>query len=187
MLFQTLVTWKLTWNTLNCSSFASISMIDTYHRNGLYPRATPFILGVEGAGSIVAIGSDVPSEVELATRVAYYGTDTYAEYTSVPWKQTFEIPDDISTAQAVAVVTQGLTAHYLVTSTFPLKRGQTCIVHAAAGGKSAFLVKIFLADWIACEAICCQNRHLRTSLVCVGVCKSPLHLGANQREGRHRH
>jgi NADPH2:quinone reductase len=110
-------------------------MIDTYHRNGLYPRETPFILGVEGAGSVVALGSDLPADVELNTRVAYYGTDTYAEYTSVPWHQTFELPSQISSAEAVAIVTQGLTAHYLVTSTFALKPGQTCLIHAAAGGE----------------------------------------------------
>mmetsp|Transcript_14860 Transcript_14860/g.19489 ORF Transcript_14860/g.19489 Transcript_14860/m.19489 type:complete len:355 (+) Transcript_14860:186-1250(+) len=132
---------------------AGLNFIDCYHRSGLYPRETPFILGVEGAGTVVAAGPNVdldsfsPNNPSLkgnivGARVGYYGTDTYSEYTVVPLEQSFPLPEDIGWNDAVSVVTQGLTAHYLVRSTYKLDDHDWCLIHACAGGTGQLMVQM---------------------------------------------
>lgn len=119
-----------------------INFIDVYHRTGLYPIPLPFIPGSEAAGSIEAVGADV-KEFQPGDRVAYaMSLGAYAEYSAVPAAKLVRIPDAIDTESAAAAMLQGMTAHYLVTSTYPLKRGDTALVHAAAGGVGLLLIQM---------------------------------------------
>ncbi len=119
-----------------------VNFIDVYFRTGLYKAPeTPVRLGNEGAGVVVATGAGVT--VPVGTRVAYtMARGSYAEYASVPATSLVPLPDSISDEQAAAVLLQGMTAHYLTHSTFALKPGQTCLIHAAAGGAGLLLVQI---------------------------------------------
>ena len=120
---------------------AGVNFIDIYQRTGLYPVAPPFTPGMEGAGVIDAVGSDVTA-VSPGMRVAYAMTvGAYAEYAVVPARAVVALPDALSTRLAAAVFLQGLTAHYLVTDTAPLAGGSTVLVHAAAGGVGRLLVQ----------------------------------------------
>ena len=120
---------------------AGVNFIDIYQRTGLYPVALPFTPGMEGAGVIDAVGSDVKS-VSPGARVAYAMTaGAYAEYAVVPAAAVVELPGALSTRLAAAVFLQGLTAHYLVTAAAPLEAGSTALVHAAAGGVGRLLVQ----------------------------------------------
>ena len=120
---------------------AGVNFIDIYQRTGLYPVAPPFTPGMEGAGVIDSVGSDV-SSVSPGMRVAYAMTmGSYAEYAVVPARAVVEVPESLSTRLAAAVFLQGLTAHYLVTATVPLQAGSTALVHAAAGGVGRLLVQ----------------------------------------------
>ena len=118
-----------------------VNFIDVYYRNGLYPGPeTPVRLGNEGAGTVVAIGKGATFRV--GQRVAYaISRGSYAEYASVPEKALVALPDAISFRDAAAVMLQGMTAHYLTRSTFPLKAEDTCLVHAAAGGAGLLIVQ----------------------------------------------
>lgn len=119
-----------------------INFIDVYHRIGLYPKDVPFVPGLEGAGEIVKVGKNV-SQWQAGTKVAYNGAPgAYAELTAVPVEKLVEIPDEIDFKLAAAVMLQGMTAHYLHKSTFPLGEGDTCLVHAAAGGVGLLLVQM---------------------------------------------
>ncbi len=119
-----------------------VNFIDTYHRRGWYPLTPPFTPGVEGAGVVDAVGPDV-SLVQVGDRVAYgMQVGSYAEYAVVPARLLVKLPDNVSAQQGAAAMIQGLTAHYLACSTYPLKEGDTCLVHAAAGGTGALLVQI---------------------------------------------
>jgi NADPH:quinone reductase len=121
---------------------AGVNFIDVYHRTGAYPLSFPLVLGGEGAGVVVSAGPGV-TEVAPGDRVAFGGVSgTYAELASVPAAKLVHVPDGIATKQAAAVMVQGLTAHYLATSTYPLKSGDTCLVHAAAGGVGLLLCQI---------------------------------------------
>lgn len=121
---------------------AGLNFIDTYHRSGLYPVSLPFILGVEGAGTVEAVGADV-SEVEVGDRVAYFGQPgSYAEYATVPSDKLLPVPAKLDIKVALAAVLQGMTAHYLVHSTYPVKSSDTILVHAAAGGTGALIVQM---------------------------------------------
>jgi NADPH2:quinone reductase len=119
-----------------------VNFIDVYFRTGLYKAPeTPVRLGSEGAGIVVAAGEGVP--FEKGARVAYaMARGSYAEYASVPGSSLVPIPDDVSFEQTAAVMVQGMTAHYLTNSTFVLKSGLTCLVHAAAGGVGLMLVQV---------------------------------------------
>ena len=120
---------------------AGVNFIDIYQRTGLYPMALPFTPGMEGAGVIDAVGSDVKS-VSPGARVAYAMTaGAYAEYAVVPAAAVVELPGALSTRLAAAVFLQGLTVHYLVTAAAPLEAGSTALVHAAAGGVGRLLVQ----------------------------------------------
>lgn len=119
-----------------------INFIDVYHRTGLYPKDVPFIPGLEGAGEIVQTGKNV-SEEQVGKNVAYNGVPgAYAEFTAVPVDKMVTIPEGIDSKVAAAVMLQGMTAHYLHKSTFPLGPGDTCLVHAAAGGVGLLLVQM---------------------------------------------
>ncbi|MDQ4076465.1 MAG: quinone oxidoreductase [Chloroflexota bacterium] len=119
-----------------------VNFIDIYHRTGQYPRSLPFIPGSEGAGVVEAVGPGV-SEVEEGDRVAYaMEPGSYAEYAVVEASKLVPVPEEITTEQAAAVMLQGMTAHYLSHSTYPLKEGDTALVHAAAGGVGHLLVQM---------------------------------------------
>ncbi len=119
-----------------------LNFIDVYQRTGLYPAPLPRLMGVEGAGVVEAIGPDV-TEVRVDDRVAYTGVPgSYAEYAIVPAERLVTLPPGVDTHTAAAAMLQGMTAHYLVHTTYPLKRGNSCLVHAAAGGVGLLLCQM---------------------------------------------
>lgn len=119
-----------------------VNFIDIYHRKGQYPLPTPFIPGSEAAGVVDAVGSGV-REVKVGDRVAHaMERGSYAEYAVIPVWKLVKIPDSISDQAAAAVMLQGLTAHYLSYSTYPLKPGEWALVHAAAGGVGLLLTQL---------------------------------------------
>lgn len=122
---------------------AGLNFIDVYFRTGLYKGpALPFTPGQEAAGTVVALGPGV-TEVAVGDRVAYTGVQgAYAELAAVPAARLVKLPDGVSTRQGAAAMLQGMTAHYLACSTYPLKPGDTCVVHAAAGGVGQLLCQI---------------------------------------------
>lgn len=121
---------------------AGVNFIDVYFREGRYPAPLPFINGQEGAGLVVAVGSDVTT-LKLGDRVAYTGSlGSYAEYAAVPAARLVKLPDELDFNQAAAAMLQGMTAHYLSHSTYPVKGGDTVLIHAAAGGVGQLLVQM---------------------------------------------
>ena len=119
-----------------------VNFIDVYFREGRYPAPLPFIDGQEAAGTVTEVGSDVKT-VKPGDRVAYTGViGSYAEYAAVPADRLVHVPDKITDQQAAAAMLQGMTAHYLVNSTYPLKKGETALIHAAAGGVGLLLVQM---------------------------------------------
>lgn len=121
---------------------AGVNFIDTYFRTGLYPAPPPVVLGSEGAGTVESVGSDV-TNVKPGDRVAYCmsrGSD--AEYALVPAWQLVKLPASIDFNTGAAAILQGMTAHYLTHSTYPLKPGDSCLIHAAAGGMGLLLVQM---------------------------------------------
>jgi NADPH2:quinone reductase len=123
-------------------SASGVNFIDVYFREGRYKSALPFIVGQEGAGVVSAVGSEVKS-VQVGDRVAWTGLQgAYAEYAAVPADRLVSIPDGVTDQQAAAAMLQGMTAHYLSHDTYPLKRGETALVHAAAGGVGLLLVQM---------------------------------------------
>lgn len=121
---------------------SGLNYIDTYHRSGLYKVALPFTLGIEIAGTIDALGSGV-SGWQVGDQVASASAiGGYAEYALAPADKLVRVPAAVDLKLAAAVLLQGMTAHYLTHSTFPLKAGDTCLVHAAAGGVGLLLCQI---------------------------------------------
>lgn len=121
---------------------AGVNYIDTYHRRGLYPMDLPFTPGNEGAGVVAAVGEDV-ADFAVGDHVAWaHSPGSYAQQAVVPAGSAFPVPDGIDDETAAAAMLQGLTAHYLVTSTYPVKPGDTVLVHAAAGGVGLLLVQV---------------------------------------------
>jgi NADPH2:quinone reductase len=119
-----------------------VNFIDVYHRTGLYPLPLPFTPGSEAAGTVESIGSEV-SDLAIGDRVAYAMTvGAYAEYAAVPAARLVKIPEGIDAQAGAAAMLQGMTAHYLSTSTYPLKNGDTALVHAAAGGVGLLLIQM---------------------------------------------
>ena len=119
-----------------------VNFIDVYYRSGAYPAQLPFTPGQEGAGVVVAVGPSV-SRVAVGDRVVTrVGSGAYAELLVVHEDALSELPDEVDYETAAAVYVGGLTAHYLACSTYPLEAGQTCLVHAAAGGVGQLLVQI---------------------------------------------
>lgn len=121
---------------------AGVNFIDTYHRRGWYPIPAPFTPGVEAAGVVDAVGDGV-SGFSVGDRVAYGLTiGSYAEYSLVDAGVAVPLPADVTFEEGAAAMIQGMTAHYLACSTYPLQPTDTCLIHAAAGGTGALLVQI---------------------------------------------
>lgn len=121
---------------------AGVNFIDVYFRSGQYPMQTPFTLGQEGAGVVDAVGPGV-SEVAEGDRVAYTGVaGSYAEAAVVPVDSLVPVPESIELQTAAAVMLQGMTAHYLTTTTYPLASGHKALVHAGAGGVGLLLTQM---------------------------------------------
>src|SRR5213079_1811179 len=121
---------------------AGLNYIDVYYRSGLYKAELPMTLGMEAGGVVTAVGPNV-TEVKVGDKVAYTGVPgAYAQYAAVPAQRLITLPAGVSTRQGAAAMLQGMTAHYLATSTYPLKAGDTCLVHAAAGGVGRLLVQV---------------------------------------------
>jgi NADPH2:quinone reductase len=121
---------------------AGLNYIDVYFRTGLYKADLPFTPGLEAGGTVTAVGPNV-TEVKVGDRVAYTGVPgAYAEYAAVPAPRLVALPAGVSTKQGAAAMLQGMTAHYLACSTYPLKAGDTCVVHAAAGGVGLLLCQM---------------------------------------------
>jgi NADPH2:quinone reductase len=119
-----------------------VNFIDTYHRTGLYKIPLPAILGSEGAGTVEAVGEGVTG-VKPGDRVAWaMARGSYAEFAAVPAHVLIHIPDSVDFTEAAAAMLQGMTAHYLTHSTFPLKAGQVALIHAAAGGTGGLMVQM---------------------------------------------
>jgi NADPH:quinone reductase len=122
---------------------AGVNFIDVYQRTGLYRVALPLIPGSEAGGTISAVGPGVAGEVRVGDRVAYSGVlGAYAQRAVVPVERLVVLPNGVSTKQGAAAMLQGMTAHYLATTTWPLKSGDTCLVHAAAGGVGLLLCQV---------------------------------------------
>jgi NADPH2:quinone reductase len=121
---------------------SGVNFIDCYFREGRYKAPLPITLGQEGAGVVTAVGADVKS-VKVGDRVAWTAVHgSYAEYAAVPADKLVPIPHGVSDHQAAAVMLQGMTAHYLSHDTYPLKRGETALMHAAAGGVGLLLTQM---------------------------------------------
>ena len=121
---------------------SGVNFIDVYFRIGLYPAPLPFTPGNEASGTVEAVGEGV-TDLKPGDRVAYaMFRGSYAEYTVVPEAQLVKLPASVDFNTAAAAMLQGMTAHYLTHSSFPLKKGDTCLVHAAAGGAGRLVVQM---------------------------------------------
>jgi NADPH:quinone reductase len=121
---------------------SGVNFIDIYFRKGVYPAPPPIILGSEGAGTVEAVGPDV-NNFAPGDRVAYaMPRGSYAEYQAVPAWQLVKIPASVDFETAAAAMLQGMTAHYLTHSTYPLKPGDSCLIHAAAGGTGRLILQM---------------------------------------------
>lgn len=121
---------------------SGVNFIDVYFREGRYKAPLPIVLGQEGAGVVTAVGADVKS-VKVGDRVAWAGLlGSYAAYASVLADRLVQVPAGVTDQQAASAMLQGMTAHYLSHDTYPLKRGETALVHAAAGGVGLLLVQM---------------------------------------------
>lgn len=121
---------------------AGVNFVDIYFRRGLYPQELPFTPGMEAGGVVDATGSGV-TDFKAGDRVAYaMQIGSYTQYAVVPAWKLVKLPDRIDTKSGAALLLQGMTAHYLATSTYALKKGDTALVHAAAGGVGRLLVQI---------------------------------------------
>ena len=121
---------------------AGVNYVDTYQREGRYPVPTPFVLGLEGAGTVSAVGEDVTG-IAVGDRVAWKAAlGSYAAHVAVPAAVAVPVPDAVDAETAAAVMLQGLTAHYLATSTYAVQPGDWVVVHAAAGGVGLLLTQV---------------------------------------------
>ncbi len=121
---------------------AGVNFIDIYHRRGLYQMELPMIPGMEGAGSVLAVGGEV-DEFVTGDRVGWSDVlGSYSERLVVPASRAIPVPDGVEAATAAAVLLQGLTAHFLANDTFPLSAGDRCLIHAGSGGVGHLLTQI---------------------------------------------
>ena len=121
---------------------AGVNFIDVYNREGRYKAPLPLVLGQEGAGVVTAVGSGV-HDLAVGDPVAYSSVlGSYAEYAAVPADRLVKIPAGVGERDAAAAMLQGMTAHYLSHDTYPLKKGETALIHAAAGGVGLLLVQM---------------------------------------------
>jgi NADPH2:quinone reductase len=141
---------------------AGVNFIDVYIREGRYPAPLPFVSGQEGAGVVTDVGSEVTT-IKRGDRVAYTSVmGSYAEYAAVPANRLVKIPDELDFEQAAAAMLQGMTAHYLLYSTYPLQKGETALIHAAAGGVGLLLVQ--MAKRIGGRVIATAGTHEKAQL-----------------------
>jgi NADPH2:quinone reductase len=126
-------------------SATGVNFIDTYHRSGLYPMRLPLVPGSEGAGEVVAVGAGVDGVRvgELVGSTNFAGA--YAEYALVSADRVVPLPDGLAAEQAAAVLLQGMTAHYLLFDSYPVRSGDTVLVHAGAGGMGLLLTQLATA------------------------------------------
>ena len=121
---------------------SGINFIDIYQRNGQYEVDLPYVLGLEGAGVVKEVGSNVVA-FSIGDFVAYSGVPgSYAEYILAPADRLVQLPEGLKVQEGAAAMVQGMTAHYLAFSTYPLKQGNSCLIHAAAGGVGLLLVQM---------------------------------------------
>ncbi len=121
---------------------AGVNFIDVYFRTGMYKAPLPLTLGLEGAGVVTAVGTGV-TDVKIGDTVAWTGVPgSYAQMAVVPADRLVKLPPGVEPKVGAAAMLQGLTAHYLVRSSYPLKKGDTCLVHAAAGGMGLLLCQM---------------------------------------------
>lgn len=121
---------------------AGLNYIDTYQRSGLYQVPLPYVLGLEGAGTVIEVGAGV-SRFTVGDRVAWATCPgSYAERVAVQVDKAMGVPADVPLDLAAAVPLQGMTAHFLAVDTFPIEPGQRCLVHAGAGGVGLLLIQI---------------------------------------------
>lgn len=121
---------------------AGLNYIDTYHRSGLYEVPLPYVLGLEGAGTVIEVGDDV-DEIGPGDRVAWAtGPGSYAERVKVAADKVMVVPDGVDWEVAATVPLQGMTAHYLAVDTYTLGPGDRCLIHAGAGGVGLLLIQI---------------------------------------------
>jgi NADPH:quinone reductase len=121
---------------------AGVNFIDVYQRIGIYKLALPITLGMEGAGKVTAVGDGV-RDIKVGDRVAWTSVQgAYADLCAVPADRLVVLPSGVTTKQGAAVMLQGMTAHYLAGSTYPLKSGDTCLIHAGAGGVGLLLTQV---------------------------------------------
>ncbi len=119
-----------------------VNFIDTYFRSGLYPRDVPFIVGTEVCGTIAAVGDDVAALTVGDRVVTAQGLGAYAEYCLAPADFVAYVPDGVAPDVAASALLKGMTAHYLIKSTYPVQQGDTVLMHAGAGG-----VGLILTQW----------------------------------------
>ena len=124
---------------------SGINFIDVYRREGRYPTPTPFVLGAECAGTVVAAGAGVDGFAEGDVVASADAVGSHAEFAIVPADKAVPVPAGLDPELAAAAMLQGMTAHYLVNSTYPLRAGDTALVHAAAGGVGQLLVQLVKA------------------------------------------
>ena len=123
-------------------SAVGVNFVDVYFREGRYPEKLPFTPGQEAAGVVAEVGKDVTS-LKPGDRVAYSSVQgSYAQYATVPADRLVRIPDGLDDRSAAAVMLQGMTAHYLLHDSYPLRKGDTALIHAAAGGVGLLLVQM---------------------------------------------
>ena len=121
---------------------SGVNFIDTYFREGRYPAKLPYTLGTEAAGEVVAVGEGV-TDVKVGDRVAWcLVPGTYATLAVAPAARLVKIPEGVTTQQAAAVLLQGMTAHYLLHSTYPVAPGETILIHAGAGGTGLLVIQL---------------------------------------------
>jgi NADPH2:quinone reductase len=143
-------------------AYSGVNFIDCYHRSGLYKLPLPAVIGSEGSGKVEKLGEGV-TQFKAGDRVAYtMARGSYAEYHAVPAVQLVKIPDSVDDATAASSMLQGCTAHYLTHSTFPLKKGHTILVHAAAGGTGRLIVQ--MAATIGARVIACVGTEAKAKL-----------------------
>jgi NADPH:quinone reductase len=121
---------------------SGVNFIDVYNREGRYKVPLPFVLGQEAVGMVESVGSDITT-LKAGDRVAYAGIlGSYAEFAALPADRLVKVPEGVDDRQAAAAMLQGMTAQYLAYDTFPLKKGDTAFIHAAAGGVGLLLVQM---------------------------------------------
>ncbi|MFC5185142.1 quinone oxidoreductase family protein [Actinomadura harenae] len=124
------------------TAYAGVNFLDIYQREGRYPMELPYVPGSEGSGRVVAVGEGV-TEVEPGDRVAWESVPgSYARHLVAPAARLLPVPDGVDDAQAAALPLQGLTAHYLATDSHPIRKGETVLIHAGAGGTGLVLTQV---------------------------------------------